>query len=380
MRICLQSDQFSTILSGIGLHTTILVDELIKRGHEVILICNEKKRPKRNDFSYEYIPCWKFDPSHAKWFSFAIETSRRINDLYRKYKFDIFHSLDARQGALACKKLSISTIVNINDYYFAVSTLNPFYFTKEYKADWMKRYFYYNFTKVFEKHTLNNFDVLIANSDVTKNKNIEAYKIPEEKIYKIHKGIPKTSKKRNKIAVKNSSYKVLMVGTNLQRKGIFYLIKASPKIIDKFPDIEFIIVGDCKEGIRKECRKIGVEKNFKFYGILKPEEVHSLYREADIFILPSLIEGLGISVLEAMSYGIPVITSDVGGLSEIIRNNKNGLLIPAQDSEEIEYAINKLLEDNILRENLSKKAFEDVKKFNTKILLKKTIDIYEKNI
>jgi glycosyltransferase involved in cell wall biosynthesis len=379
MKICLQSDQYSMTLSGIGVHTKNLVDGLLDEGHEVVLICNEKGRPeKRKGFTYEYVPSWSWDPNHARWFSFAINTSKRIRDIHRRHGFEIFHSLDAREGSLAAKKLDIPTLGSINDYYFAIAEKNPLAFYREYKADWLRRYLNYNFIHFYEKWTLNNLDMIIANSNVTLAEIRRCYKIDSRKMIMLHKAISYFPKKRNRaVSREKGDYRILTVGSGLQRKGIFYLIRAAPRVLEKFPESRFIIVGKKHKRIVQECEKYGVLDAFDFRGILRPEETRKHYRESDIFILPSIIEGFGVSIVEAMSFGLPCIGSDVGGIKDIL-NGVNGIRVRPRDEKAIGSAIIELLGDPKKRERVSRAAFADSKKYNAKDQVKNTLKVYKK--
>lgn len=380
MKICLQSDQYSDIISGIGTRTRIMADELSAAGHDVVLICSEKKAPKGIGFEYEYVPSCRFDPNHAKWFSFAINTSRMIGKIYEKHRFDVFHSLDAREGSLAARKLAVPTIGNMNDYYFASAPWNPAHFMKEYKADWLRRYLNHNFGKIYERLTLNSYDRIVVESDVTKEYMTGAYGIPQEKIEKIHEAVSCLPDRRNAVRVKRSGdYVVLMVGTGLQRKGIFYLIRAAPRVLEKFPNARFVVVGRAQERIKEEARKLGVLGNFEFRGKVDFSCVPRCYRQADVFILPSLIEGFGITVLEAFSYGVPCIGSRVGGMKESIIDGWNGLHVEPGNSAQIAEAIIRLISDPVLRERLSRNAYGDARKrFGKELMIKKTLKLYEK--
>ncbi|OGW18240.1 MAG: hypothetical protein A3G93_15205 [Nitrospinae bacterium RIFCSPLOWO2_12_FULL_45_22] len=379
MRICLVSDQYFSRFSGIGLYTNNLVEGLIERGYEVVLVCNEKPMFKVERFEYIYLPPFKWDPTHSHWASFNLRLFRRILNLQESYGFDIFHSLDARQGALGAKRLAIPTVGSVNDYYFAVSSFNPFYFFKEYRNDWWRRYLYNHFTKTFERWMLHYYDALITNSQATGEAIVKAYKLPPRKIHKIYKAIPHFPENKTPIREReDGAYRLLLVGRNLQRKGIYYLIKAAPQIIQEYKNIKFIVVGQIQDRMLYECDRLKLRNNFIFYNMLPPERVHSLYREVDLFILPSLIEGLGVTVIEAMSYGLPIIATHVGGLRDLIEDEKNGLLIAPRSSEAIASSVIRLLSDKALRESISRNNFQSARQFNREKLVEETMQLYQR--
>ena len=379
MKICILSDQYSTRESGIGLYTKNLVDGLVKRGFSVVLLCKEDE-PEELKFDYIKIPTWRIDPSHGKWYSISRNTSKIILEAQKTHGFEIFHSVDARQGAIAAGKLNkigIPSIGNINDYYFAASPLNPFYFLREYKVDGMKRFFYNHFTRMFERKHLKNFDLLIANSKVTREKVIRAYGLDPKGVIKIYKALGNLQNNRKK-PKKKDPFTVSLVGVNLQRKGVFHLIKAIPEILHEFPDTRFEIMGRYDNKMVEECRKLGIDRNVNFYPVSPPEKVAELYLKTDIFILPSLIEGFGMVLLEAMSYGIPCIGTNTGGIKELIKDGETGLLIRPANSKEISDSILHLLRNYQVREKLSRGAFKTSKNFSFDNLLREMIKIYEK--
>ena len=378
MKICMLSDQYAERISGIGLYTANLVTHLLDAGHEVVLLSNEKQAKRIDDFTYIYVPCWKLDPTHSKWLSLTIKTACMMDKLQKRHGFDIFHSLDARQGALAARRLSVPAVGSINDYYFAESTFNPLYFHREYRADWLKRYAYCNFTRMFERLTLDYFDALIANSEYTRNAIIREYGISGKKIRMIYKALSRFPPRRNVPKEKrDGSYRILMVGTNLQRKGIFYLMEAAPAILERFPNARFDIVGKHSRRIIDECRKAGLGESFRFHGGLPSEDVRRLYGNADLFVLPSIVEGFGVAIIEAMSHGVPTIGTNTGGPAEILDNGKNGILVEPRSPKAIADAVIRLLSDIRLRKTVSSNAFSHARKFDDRKQIRSTLELYE---
>ncbi|HZJ57114.1 MAG TPA: glycosyltransferase family 4 protein [Clostridia bacterium] len=122
-------------------------------------------------------------------------------------------------------------------------------------------------------------------------------------------------------------------------KGLDVLIDAVPPVLEEFPDTKFMIVGDGpdRSNLMDKAAHLNCSKNIIFAG--HSEYIWYYYEAFDIFVLPSLSEGLGISILEAMAMGKPVIATNVGGIREIIDHNRNGYLIPPGDSGELADAL-----------------------------------------
>ncbi len=132
-----------------------------------------------------------------------------------------------------------------------------------------------------------------------------------------------------------------------EEKGLRFLIAASTAVLQKYPQTGFIIVGGgpLREQLENRCKELDVHPNFRFLGSRK--DIPDLLKLFDIYVLPSLWEGLPVSLLEAMASRKCILASEVGGIPLAVRNGKDGVLIPPQNES--------LLADNLLtlRENAS---------------------------
>jgi len=141
---------------------------------------------------------------------------------------------------------------------------------------------------------------------------------------------------------------LLFVGSLDERKGLQYLLEAMPKIQQNY-DVKLKVVGI---GPKEKKFKSLAGSNVEFLGGVWNEVMPSLYQQSDIFILPSQNEGVPVSILEAMSCGVPVIATYVGGIPEIIEHRETGFLIYPRP-EYIASAVSKLLDDRELYDRLS---------------------------
>jgi glycosyltransferase involved in cell wall biosynthesis len=146
---------------------------------------------------------------------------------------------------------------------------------------------------------------------------------------------------------------VLYVGQVIQRKGLEYLINAMPQVIkDNGEDIHFVYVGegDYLQTAKKMIEKLDMKKHATFTGSLNQQDVASAYKAAELYILPSLSEGLPTTILEAMYYGVPVIATDIPG----VRDHFEGaaVLIPLKSTSRIADALSKTISDKDLIDNL----------------------------
>jgi len=172
----------------------------------------------------------------------------------------------------------------------------------------------------------------------------------------------------------------LFIGTIEPRKNIHNLLKSYKNILAEYPEYKLVIVG--KKGwyfdnIFQFISENNLSEKVIFTGYISEYEKLMLINGAKIFIYPSMYEGFGIPVLEAISCGIPTITSNVSSLPEV--GGDAVLLIDPCESVQIENAIKKLLKDNVLYELLKKRSIEQSIKFDWIIAAKAYIDLYNKS-
>ena len=169
-------------------------------------------------------------------------------------------------------------------------------------------------------------------------------------------------------------YDVLFVGRLTKAKGVDVLIKAIKILKEKYQkEIKAAIVGKgYLEGELKELvMELGIGKEVEFLGVIK--DIEKLMKSTKLFVLPSRWEGLPLTILEAMSSGVSIIATNVGGIPEVIENGKEGILISPEDPTALSGAITGLLKDRELRVRLSTNAYKRVKE-------KYSIEVYSKNM
>lgn len=189
---------------------------------------------------------------------------------------------------------------------------------------------------------------------------------------------------RRKYGLSPESFVVFCIGQFIDRKGRWVFLEAASKLVSAHPDLEFAWVGPeiPTDEERKKIDDHGLEDKFKF--ILSADigterqDVLRFFRLADIFALPSLWEGLPISILEAMCIGLPTISTNINAIPEAVIDNETGILIPSDDAAALAEAIEKLKSDKNLRERLSKQGREHIMKvFDERIAAKVALDAYE---
>ena len=173
---------------------------------------------------------------------------------------------------------------------------------------------------------------------------------------------------RKNIGVKDSEILVFTSSRLVPKNGISDAIKAFQYLPARF---KFAIAGDghLEKELKGLARSLGLSQRIIFLGFKKPEEIPDYLRESDIFLRPSLSEGLGNSFLEAMAAGVPVVGTNAGGISDFLADGVTGLVCLKGNPKDIAEKISKLAENENLKEQISGNAFQMVKdRFNWNII------------
>lgn len=206
------------------------------------------------------------------------------------------------------------------------------------------------------RFVLGNADAIIAVSRFLKEEAVKLG-IQDKKVRVIYAGVAKGEKINDAPAGK----RVVFVGSLVRQKGVDVLLRAFKKVSAKHGDAELLVAGDGEErrGLEKMSRELGVKMTLLGY-----ENLKKVLAESAVLVLPSRAEGFGLVLLEAMSAGVPVVATNVGGIPEIIENEKNGLLVEKEDAAALAGAIVRVLEDEKLRNKLILEGRKTAEKFS----------------
>ncbi|HYL46965.1 MAG TPA: glycosyltransferase family 4 protein [Candidatus Limnocylindrales bacterium] len=151
----------------------------------------------------------------------------------------------------------------------------------------------------------------------------------------------------------NSPTRLLYVGTWLDRKGVYYLVDAFELLAKKIPDVQLTVAGSLgpEEDVKRFVSE-DVRGRVNVLPLVKREKMPELYAEHDIFVFPSLMEGMPLALLEAMAAGMPVVTTRTCGMADVVDDNVNGLLVPPADGEALAEATERLCRSEELRKRL----------------------------
>lgn len=220
---------------------------------------------------------------------------------------------------------------------------------------------------------------IIAISESVKNSLIKYEFVPEHKIYVLPNCLDfKAFNESSQYESKMDRDDIILgtVGRLEIVKGLDYLLMAIPGILKNFPKAGLEIIGDGSQidNLKELSIKLKISNSVNFFG--KFTNVIPFYNKMDIFILPSILEGFGIVLLEAMAAGVPVIATNVDGIREVVVDGESGILIPPKDPDAIAKAVSQLINDPKLRNRLVENGFRRAQQFDVQEHVMKLENLY----
>lgn len=325
---------------GITSYVFTLAFGLKKKGHNVYIASSGGDlAPKFKEAGMDYISVpmrTKKEVSLRIVFSLV-----KLAGIIKKNKIDIVHSHSRTTQVLGCllgKTTGVRHIFTCHGFF---------------KRRFLRRVFSCWGEKV------------IAISEQVKGHLVSDFKLDDKKIVVINNGIDadrfgrrKTEDRRqNRINLGLGEEPVIGIIARLSDvKGHEYLIRAMRVVLEKYSAARLLIIGEGKtrEGLVRLAGSLGISKNVIF--ITEIQDTAGALAAMDIFVMPSIQEGLGLALMEAMASGLAVVGSNVGGIKTLVQNGLNGLLVEPGDSQGLARAILALLDDPLKREALGREA------------------------
>ena len=292
-------------------------------------------------------------------FKFDFKVLKELHDFINNYSIDILHTHGLKPnfyGYILSKftKLPIiatthSWISNPIEQYLKSNNLTLFSALQYH----------------FDQKLLRKFDKIIAISEFIQNK-LVGNKIELKKIELIYNGVNisdyyhSTLNIRSEFTINNDSIIVATAARLSIEKGLIYYLEAAKKVLEIYENTIFLLTGSgpLLKKLQTKTLEHGIKKNVLFTGFRT--DMAAVYKSIDIFILPSIREGMPMVLLEAMASSKPIIATNVGGISEIITNNLDGLLVEPGNSKDLALSIIRLIQSEKLKESLAKNAYQTV--------------------
>jgi 1,4-alpha-glucan branching enzyme len=390
-KVCFISPEYLPLSGGTGSYVYYLSTELMKNGYDINIVtgAQEAKDVKFNpQLSVNFLKIPK--TPIVKSFLFAGSSYRKLNAIRDTVNADITHANLPLVPNFAVPpnfgRALISTVHSTwkgeaeairGEPYNRLNSNEKFLVS----FNW--------FLRIFEKKMIERSRKLIAVSDFTRRELVRYYGVSEEKIRVIHNGVdtvkfrPASDKRKVKseLGFNPDDLTIVSVGRLYARKGLFTLIESMLAVVDRFPNAKFIVSGKGQsDEMRKliaHAEKLGVRGNIVFTGYFPDAKLPKLYQAADVFAFSTFYEHHPFAVLEALSTGLPVVTTNVGGIPETITDGKEGFMCQPFNAKQFSNRILYLLEHPAAAEEMGIQARKTImERFDWRIVVKKAIAVY----
>lgn len=380
--ICLVSYEFPPMTGGEGSYTYGLFTALSGLGYDVKVITTNLGGGENVD-NENVIRVPTLNKTPFRLFSFAKNSKKALANL----DVDIIHYTNDYEFVIS-KNAVIPTVLTAHTPYSAEKA----FLMRTSKFPEYLHYLSYrrpNFVKGRLRVLCDNADRIISVSNYIAKDIINEYKISRNEIVVVPNAVdiskfnPQISESDDKIKDRLGIHEekmILFVGRFDHVKGGSYIIEAFSMLLREKWDVKLVLVGGgpLQRRFESYVRKTHLRNSVTFARGLSEEELAQLYRVCHVFVLPALIEGFGIVLLEGMSSGKPCIASMSGGPEEIVEHGETGFLVPPADSRALYEKLLLLLEDEDLSSRLGKNARRIIEeKYTWSRIARKTIGVYE---
>ena len=238
-----------------------------------------------------------------------------------------------------------------------------------------------------ERWITNRADRVIACSYYMREQVVDIFGVEEKRVVVIPNGIdpedlhPQDESELERLRAEFAAPDerlVLLIGRLVYEKGFQLALEAMPRLVREVPGTRFLVAGSGthEAELRRQATELGLDDHGTFLGWIGDDVLHSLYRIADVCVVPSIYEPFGLVALEAMASGCPCIVADTGGLREVVPHEEAGLRFRPRDPEALGEMVERVLTDSELRARLIAEATEHVLRFDWGDVARSTTEIY----
>jgi L-malate glycosyltransferase len=347
-----RSGQRQVLLTALGLRA---------RGHRTVLVAHaEGELARRASEGHDLV---RLAPAHDMDFAAAFRLARVIRDLAPA----LIHAHDPH--AVSVASMALSTVPDQRRPALVIARRVAFH---------LKR-------NAFSRWKYKQADAAICSSNAIRATVIEDG-IPESAAFTVYEGVEadriqalQAADVCKELWLPPGSPTVGTIGPLVAHKGQRYLVDAAPAIVRALPDTHVLIFGEgeLRTALARQIKHLGLEHRVSLVGFRA--DILSLLKGLDLFVLSSLAEGLGTSILDAMAASKAVVATTAGGIAEVVEHGVTGLLVPPHKADALSGAILTLLKDEPLRRRMGEAGLARVReRFSVDRMVDETLAVYER--
>lgn len=351
MNILLISHLFPPHKGGVETASYNTAKNLAKKGHHVVVLTSKTYGARAKYEKKEGCHIYRYQPlnlvalkrfSQSKRLGFPLMGILKLKEIVKKHKIQVIH-VEGRFFPISLLSILFNIMIFKRKAFLTVQGRLKLGILGILEA---------LFDQTITRLIYSKLNKIICVSYKLKNR-LRRFKVNDQKLSMIPNGVDvnlfrseHSSNYLNKY-LKNADTKkkVIFAGRLDPQKGVEYLIRAIPQVVNQFPAVHFFILGNgtLESKLKDLVNSFGINKQVTFLNMIPLEEMPELYSSADILCLPSMHEGLSLSLLEALSMGLVIVASRTGGISEAITENENGFLFEPKNIDQLVYKLLKAL-------------------------------------
>jgi glycogen synthase len=388
MRVLLISWEYPPVIEGgLGRHVRKLSEQLAADGVELHVLTRGGGRLPREDVRRGVIVHRVREPQFPRDIEAFVEWVDGMNrdmrargvELCERFDFDLVHSHDwlvAQAAEDVARGAGLPWLVTIHATEFGRH------------QGWVQKH-PQSYIHSVERTMARRADRLITCSEYMRDHAASVFGVSPRRITAIPNGIDPGDLEpvdtdldalRARFATPDQRL-VLLVGRLVYEKGFHLALDALAPVIERLGDVRFLVAGTgtAETELKRQARRLGLARHGTFLGWVGDDMLHSLYRIADLCIVPSIYEPFGLVALEAMASGCLCIVADEGGLREVVPDGGTvGHRFPSRDSAALEVIVEQVLSDDDARARMVAEAREHVLRFDWAEVARRTREIYDR--
>jgi glycogen(starch) synthase len=385
-RVLILSWEYPPIVEGgLARHVRKLAEQLVAQGHDVHVLTRGGGRLERREDRHGVAVHRVREPDFPKddldafisWVDHMNEDMRAAGaELVEELEIDLVHSHDwlvAGAARKLARAAGVPWLVTVHATEFGRH------------QGWVDKHPQSHIHAV-ERRMARDADHVITCSHYMRRHVADVFAIPASKVTAIANGIDPSDlqpvadlpRLRARYAQPDERL-ILLVGRLVYEKGFHLALDALPGLVERLGNVRFLVAGSgtAEAELKAQAERLGLMEHGSFVGWTGDDELHSLYRIADLCLVPSIYEPFGLVALEAMASGCPCIVADTGGLREVVPGGgRVGLRFRPKDSKALGRMAEQILTDDALRDRLVAEAREHVLRFDWADVARQTADVY----